>query len=185
MSSLQEQQSAPASTSATEELSRFAHYVEFRTRSLRQAAANYLVTTPATNEQTAGDHGEDNDTEPLFVDVEGSNDGWVGLTEEAVDVPEVRSYSLSTSLHHLSCLATTLHKPHISQPHTNTAKCIKGHQPTNLPRTPTTPTRPHPTNHHRDPTRSAPSPRAHRNVPRIRPPARGRRCRLDDAHGEC
>ncbi|KAM0721248.1 hypothetical protein Q7P37_003536 [Cladosporium fusiforme] len=80
------QQSVPARTSATEELSRFARYVEFRTRNLRQAAASFLVT----NEPTSSNNEEDEDiNEPLFVDVGEPNDGWVGLTEEASDVPEV------------------------------------------------------------------------------------------------
>lgn len=85
-----QQQSTPATTTATEELSRFVRYVEFRTRNLREAAASYLGTSTSTNQPTPrNDEGEDED-EPLFVDVEEPNGGWVGLTEEATDVPEVR-----------------------------------------------------------------------------------------------
>lgn len=83
-----QQPSAPTTSSATEELSRFGRYVESRTRNIRQAAADYLRTT-TTNTESTPSNDEDNTTEPLFVDVEDPNDGWVGLTEEAADVPEV------------------------------------------------------------------------------------------------
>lgn len=89
-----QQPSAPATTSATEELSRFGRYVESRTRNIRQAAAAYLGTS-ATDTESTPSTDEDNTTQPLFVDVEDPNDGWVGLTEEAADVPEVCIHPLA------------------------------------------------------------------------------------------
>lgn len=42
---------------------------------------------------------EDDDDEGLFVDVGNPSEGWVGVTDEAVDVPEVSRSSLLPKRH--------------------------------------------------------------------------------------
>lgn len=87
MSSQQSTNQAVNTTTAADEINRFAHYVEFRTRDLRQTIATYLGTNPA--DHTAGRRNQDDD-EDLFVDAGTPEDDWVEVTDEAIEVPEVR-----------------------------------------------------------------------------------------------
>lgn len=92
-------QSAPAvasNTTATEELSRFASYVEFRTRDLRHSVAQYLGTKKSPANELRGED-DDGDDDSLFMEVGGSGEGWVSVADNAVDGPEVgfRFYLLS------------------------------------------------------------------------------------------
>ena len=96
---------ATATITTSEELTRFAHYVQFRTRELRDSVQTFLgvnddnstVLEPVAHE-TEEDEEED---EQLFVDVGRFNDefeDWVGVSEEAVAwCPEVREASYSFS----------------------------------------------------------------------------------------
>lgn len=89
---------ATATITTSEELTRFAHYVQFRTRELRDSVQTFLganddystVLEPVVHE-TEEDEEED---EQLFVDVGTFDDefeDWVGVSEDAIaGCPEVR-----------------------------------------------------------------------------------------------
>jgi len=89
---------ATATITTSEELTRFAHYVQFRTRELRDSVQTFLgvnddnstVLEPVAHE-TEEDEEED---EQLFVDVGTFDDefeDWVGVSEDAIaGCPEVR-----------------------------------------------------------------------------------------------
>jgi hypothetical protein len=82
--------------STSEELSRFARYVKFRTRDLRNSVQALLGTTPEPA-PIFRETEEDEEEEGLFVDVGGFDDqlaDWVGVTDDAVDCPEVRKFRL-------------------------------------------------------------------------------------------
>lgn len=87
MSSQQSTNQASNPTTAADEISRFAHYVEFRTRDLRQTIATYLGTDSVSH--TAARRNQDDD-EDLFVDAGTPEEDWVEVTDEAIEVPEVR-----------------------------------------------------------------------------------------------
>lgn len=88
MNSQEPNQTANPTTTAADEISRFARYVEFKTRDLRHTVASYLGTN--STDQAAEQRIQDPDDD-LFVDVGIPEEGWIAVTDEAVDVPEVRS----------------------------------------------------------------------------------------------
>jgi hypothetical protein len=103
----EEEHIATATITTSEELTRFAHYVQFRTRELRDLVQTFLgannnnpnPTEPERMlEETEVTEEED---EQLFVNVGRFDDefeDWVGVSEEAVaGCPEVREASYSFS----------------------------------------------------------------------------------------
>jgi hypothetical protein len=88
---------AANTTTAAEEISRFARYIEFRTRDLGASVANYLAPTPDP-EQTLRER-ERQYEEDIFVDVKDVPDeeGWVGVTSVANEMPEARNSNNSTN----------------------------------------------------------------------------------------
>lgn len=86
MSSQQSNQ-ASNSTTAADEISRFAHYVEFKTRDLRSTVATYLGTNSGSHTAERRDQDDDDD---LFADAGTSDEDWVTVTDDAIEVPEVR-----------------------------------------------------------------------------------------------
>jgi hypothetical protein len=89
----EEEPALPTATITTkEELTRFAHYLEFHTRNLRSPFHAYLGANQTQIEPASNEDGEDED-EDLFVDLERFDDeftGWVAVTNDATDLPEVR-----------------------------------------------------------------------------------------------
>jgi hypothetical protein len=80
-----------ATITTTEELTRFAHYVEFRTRNLRTSVQAYLGANAAQIEPVSNEF-EEEDDEELFVDVGRFDDefaDWVAVTNDATDLPQV------------------------------------------------------------------------------------------------
>lgn len=103
-----QQSSQPANvTTAADEISRFARYVEFRTRGLRETVATYLGTNTTTI--AVPFHEEEEDAKDLFVDVGLPDEGWVGVTDEAIEVPEV-------CYHHSSFIHTKLRTSSLTVP---------------------------------------------------------------------
>lgn len=87
MNSQQSSKAAKTTTTAADEISRFARYVEYKTRDLRHTVATYLGTNSTDNAGDQRDHDHDED---VFVNVGVPEEEWVAVTDEAVDLPEVR-----------------------------------------------------------------------------------------------
>ena len=82
----------PTTITTTEELNRFASYVEFRTRDL-QNSVQAFVRANQTTEPDRIFHETEEEDEGLVVEVGRFNDqfaDWVGVTDDAVDCPEVQ-----------------------------------------------------------------------------------------------
>ena len=96
----EEERALPTATITTsEELTRFAHYVEYRTRNLRNSVQAYLGTNPPQIEPAFNEYDEEDD-EDLFVDVGRFDDefaDWVAVTNDATELPQVRP---NPSLHY-------------------------------------------------------------------------------------
>lgn len=86
------QPEAANTTTAVDEINRFARFVEFRTRGLRETVSNLIGTN---FEDDTVVHREEEDDEGFFVDVGSSEEDWVGVTDYATEVPEVRSHTFA------------------------------------------------------------------------------------------
>jgi hypothetical protein len=76
-------------TTAADEINRFVRYLGFRTRDLRETFATFLGTNHASSTVAL----REEDDEDLFVDVGPTEEGWVDVADEAIEVPEVRPSS--------------------------------------------------------------------------------------------
>jgi hypothetical protein len=93
-------------TTAADEISRFARYVEFRTRDLRASVANYIARTDTTIPARTFREREEMYEEDIFVDIEAPDEeGWVGVTDEVKELHAVSFHFLSTApeRRHLQC----------------------------------------------------------------------------------
>lgn len=90
MSSQKSAQSANVTT-ATDELKRFARYLEFNTRDLRESAATFLLgpstPSPANTFRREAEEGLDEGLSEDDVDIPGGD--WVEVTDHATETTEV------------------------------------------------------------------------------------------------
>jgi hypothetical protein len=88
----QESIQADKVTTAADELNRFARYLEFRTRDLRESVATFLVGPPKPARPTTFNQKrkqeEDSDLWDDDVNIPGGDD-WVEVTDDTLSVPEV------------------------------------------------------------------------------------------------
>jgi hypothetical protein len=92
----QESTQAANVTTAADELNRFARYLEFRTRDLRELIATFLVGPPKPSRPTTfkerRQQEEDADLWDDDVNIPGDGDGWVEVTDDTLSVPEVCNF---------------------------------------------------------------------------------------------
>lgn len=182
----------------TEELTRFARYVEFRTRDFRNSVQTFLGANPTTEPEQDIFHETEEEDEGLFVEVGRFDDefsDWVGVTDDAVDCPEVRFLLSFLHINRLlernsPMIAKTKNIPdyHPCQTKTNTIPQTGAHSPMAPHASPSTSAGPNRTNNPRhlarSPARRFTSSRPNRLLPRTRFTLCCRGCRVADAHRE-